>query len=195
MDAISSYSNGIWEEGVALIRLVLSDLERYKDSYKARGSKFSKKAYLESFVFKPGFQAVLLYRVSHFLYKVGMNYAAWAVSRINQILTSAEIEFNAEFGPGLFIAHPSGIVVGRGSKVGKNCTMFQQVTLGVRSWEDMRYPAIGDGAVLFSGSKVLGGIRIGNNVTVGANAVVFDCAGNDMLCVGNQTTKHKRMKT
>ncbi len=72
-------------------------------------------------------------------------------------------------GPGLFIQHGfSSIVFG---DLGSNCWINQQVTIGTK--DNNGYPHIGDNVIITSGAKVLGNIKIGNNVTIGANAVVI----------------------
>lgn len=77
-------------------------------------------------------------------------------------------------GPGLKLPHPTGIVLGKGVVIGKNCTIYQQVTIGLAAHDHRHghYAQIGDEAVLYAGVKIIGAVRIGHYVTVGANAVV-----------------------
>jgi len=99
---------------MGLVDLIRSDFERFTETFRLRGQRFSKaKVFLESCLFKAGFQAVLLYRISHWLHQRGWNYFAWFLTRVSITLTGAEIEFNAVIGPGMFIAHAVGLVVGR----------------------------------------------------------------------------------
>jgi len=162
---------------MTLRQLVRSDLDRFADSFARRGESFSRsRVTFESFVFKAGFQAVFLYRLAHWLHERGATYAAWFVARLNVALTGADIEFNAVIGPGMFISHPVGIVIGRGTRIGASVTMFQGVTCGARSWrpdEIGKFPAIGDRCYLFAKASVLGGVRIGNDCVVGAHALVM----------------------
>lgn len=162
---------------MSLMRLIRSDLDRYAETYRLRGQKYSgSKIFWESLLFKSGFKAAVFYRMSHACYQKGWTHVAWWLMRLNQRHTGAEIEFGARIGPGLLIAHPSGIVVGRGSVVGARATFFQGVTLGVRSWlpEDIhRFPAAGDDCFFFAHAAILGGITIGDRVVIGANAVVL----------------------
>ena len=130
---------------------------------------------LESLVFKAGFQAVVLYRISHLLGESGWIRCAWMVARINLLLTGADIEFSARIGPGLLVPHPSGIVIGRGTRIGSGATIYQGVTCGIRGWTSgaaSGYPSIGDDVVLFARASVLGGIRVGDRAVVGAHALV-----------------------
>ena len=168
--------------------LIQSDLERFSQTFRLRNLPYSRgKIAFESAVFKAGFQAVVLYRLSHALFERGRIYPAWGLSRLSIALTGAEIEFNARIGPGLFIAHPGGIVVGRGTKLGANATLFQGVTFGVRSWHrtDIKaFPRVGDSCFFFAHAAVLGGVSIGNNCVVGAHALVTRDMPDGALAAG-----------
>lgn len=74
-----------------------------------------------------------------------------------------------EIGPGFLIVHGfSTIIV---AKIGKNCTLLQQITIGFKEENDGP-PILGDNVYIGAGAKILGDIKIGNNVKIGANAVV-----------------------
>ena len=75
-----------------------------------------------------------------------------------------------------------GIFISGGAKIGANCTIFHQVTIGSNTLSDSKKrgaPIIGDNVYIGAGAKIIGGIRIGNNVRIGANCVVtHDVADN-----------------
>jgi serine O-acetyltransferase len=171
-----------------LRQLIQSDLDRYAETYRLRGQKYSAgKIFLESVFFKSGFKAAFYYRLSHACYKKGWTYAAWWLTRRNQRSTGAEIEFNAQIGPGLLIAHPSGIVIGRGSAIGAQATLFHGVTFGARSWnpdEINDFPRAGDRCFFFAHAVILGGIRIGDRAVIAANAVVRQDVPDGALAAG-----------
>lgn len=156
--------------------LVRSDLARYTETFALRGQPFSRtKVVFESFVFKAGFQAVFLYRWSHWWHRHGWTYVAWFLARLNIAVTGADIEFNAEIGPGMFISHPVGIVIGRGTRIGSGVTIFQGVTCGVRSWHPeaiTKFPTIGDRCYLFAHAVILGDVQVGNDCMVAAHALL-----------------------
>lgn len=76
------------------------------------------------------------------------------------------------FGPGLSIAHYGTISVNGGARVGANCRLHPSTTIGTARGHDAEAPTIGDNAYIAPGARVFGPITLGNNVTVGANAVV-----------------------
>jgi serine O-acetyltransferase len=84
-------------------------------------------------------------------------------------------------GPGLFLQHAWCTAVGAES-IGRNCWINQQVTIGYT--DRTRGPIIGDNVSIHVGAKVLGPIRIGNNVTIGANAVVIKDIPDDSVVFG-----------
>lgn len=161
---------------MTLRELVRSDLARFTETFALRGEPFSRtKVVLESFLLKAGFQAVFLYRCSHWCHDRRWTYPAWFLARMNVFLTGADIEFNATIGDGLFISHPVGIVIGRGTRIGRHATIFQGVTCGVRSWHPdaiQKFPTIGDRCYLFAHASVLGDVRVGDDCIVAAHALV-----------------------
>src|SRR5439155_20478733 len=99
---------------------------------------------------RPGPLAIVLYRVSHRLWMTGRPTAAEIIWRLNLFVTGADIHPGAEIGGGLRLTHTSGVVIGRGVRIGANVTMLHDVTLGgsAKGWFDSSYqggyPSIGD---------------------------------------------------
>lgn len=171
-----------------LIELIKSDFSRFRQTFILRGQKYSRyRVFFESLFFKAGFQAVLLYRISHWLFLKQRIYMAWFLSRLNLGLTGAEIEFNAQIGPRLFIAHPVGIVIGRGTVIGSGTTVFQGVSFVVRSWhpDDIKkFPNVGDNCIFFANSIIIGDITIRNNCVIAAHTVVTTDMEEGSLAIG-----------
>jgi serine O-acetyltransferase len=86
-------------------------------------------------------------------------------------VSGADIPLNCSLGGGLLLPHPSGVVIHPGARVGVNCIIFQQVTLGTLG--ESGAPVVGGDVLLGAGAKVLGGVTIGDHAQVGANAVVL----------------------
>ncbi len=133
----------------------------------------------------PGFHAVLLHRVAHWLLRHNFFFLARFISQSNRWLTGIEIHPGAKIGEGLFIDHGMGVVIGETAEVGDNVTLYQGVTLGGTGKEKgKRHPTVGNNVVISTGAKVLGSITIGNNVKIGAGSVVLRDVPDNCTVVG-----------
>ena len=83
------------------------------------------------------------------------------------------------------MSHLNGIFIHPNAVLGENCTIFQQVTIGVNEFRDnMKAPRLGNRVYVGAGAKLIGDICIGNNVRIGANAVVTKDVPPGMTVVG-----------
>lgn len=132
-----------------------------------------------------GFQAIFFYRINHLLWKLGVPLFPRLLSHIIRILTGIEIHPAASIGPGLFIDHGMGVVIGETTEIGEECILYQGVTLGGTGKEKgKRHPTLGDHVVVGAGAKVLGAIKIGGYAKIGANAVVLKSVPDYSIIVG-----------
>jgi len=133
----------------------------------------------------PGLHALWFHRLAHRLWNAGLPWAGRLVSHIGRTLTGIEIHPGAAIGPGFFIDHGMGVVIGETAELGANVTLYHGVTLGGTSWKKgKRHPTLEDDVVVGAGAKVLGPIRIGARTRVGANAVVVKDVPADSVVVG-----------
>lgn len=133
----------------------------------------------------PGFHAMLLHRLNHRLWRLGVPLLPRVLCILNRFLTGVEIHQAAKIRGGMFIDHGNGVVIGETAEVGRDCVLYHQVTLGgTGKQRGKRHPTLGDNVVVGSGAKILGDIRIGNNVLVGANSVVLKPVKDDCTVVG-----------
>lgn len=133
----------------------------------------------------PSVYAIGSHRAAHFLHRIGFRFPARFLSQMSRFLTGIEIHPGARIGKGLFIDHGMGVVIGETAIVGDNVTLFQGVTLGGTGKEKgKRHPTIGNNVVIGTGAKVLGSFRIGDNVQIGANAVVVREVPANSVVVG-----------
>ena len=87
------------------------------------------------------------------------------------------ISYEAEIGGGLYVGHFGSIFVHPLYRVGNNCNLSHEVTLGQSNRGPSKgYPIIGDNVFIGPGAKVFGAVKVGNNVAIGANCVVTDNA-------------------
>jgi serine O-acetyltransferase len=140
---------------------------------------------LEVILTYAGFHALAAYRVAHHLHAAGIPFLPRLISQVARILTGVEIHPAAKIGRGFFIDHGMGVVIGETAEIGNYVTLFQGVTLGGTGKErGKRHPTLGNHVVVGAGAKILGGIRIGDNVKIGANSVVLKSVPANSTVIG-----------
>jgi len=103
--------------------------------------------------------------------------------RLWSVVTGADIPLNTwNIAGGLELPHANGVVIHPEAKVGPNCRIFQQVTLGTGSRPGV--PVLGANVHVGAGAKILGGVQIGDNAVIGANAVVIADVPSGAIAVG-----------
>lgn len=141
----------------------------------------------EVFLAYPGVHAVWGYRVAHKMWHADerLKTPARILSQGVRALTGVEIHPGAELGRRLFIDHGMGVVIGETAEVGDDVVIFHGTTLGgVSMTEGKRHPTVGSRVVIGTGAKVLGPIHVGDDVAIGANAVVVKDVPNSSSAVG-----------
>ena len=130
---------------------------------------------VESLVFENGYQAVVLYRLAHWFKSHRVPVLGPAFARLSLFLTSVDIAPAARIGPGLFISHGTGLVIGNGVRIGRNGTLLHQVTIGAPTGKRLDLmPTLGDNVFVGAGSRLIGRIEIGDDVFIGVNCVVAE---------------------
>ncbi|MBT4889569.1 MAG: serine O-acetyltransferase [Rhodospirillales bacterium] len=147
---------------------------------------------LEVILCYPGYHAIVIYRLSNWIWGKNIRVFARFVSHVGKILTGIEIHPGAVVGKRLVIDHGTGVVIGETSVIGDDVTIYHDVTLGgiapsVESAAQVglkRHPTVEDGAIIGSGAAVLGPIIIGEGAKIGANSVVTKPVPAGMTAVG-----------
>ncbi len=127
----------------------------------------------------PGLLAITVFRLAHELYLLGIPIIPRIMTEHAHSLTGIDIHPGATIGPGLFIDHGTGVVIGETTIIGKNVRLYQGVTLGALSLprdagESMhkkkRHPTIEDDVIIYSNTTILGGDTvIGKGSVIGGN--------------------------
>jgi serine O-acetyltransferase len=138
-----------------------------------------------------GFWALSVYRFGRWRYRVKPALLRKPFSlmyrilyKFVQILTGIELPCEVEIGKNFVIDHFGGIIISGYAKFGDNCRIRNGVVVGIRRIEERRAPTVGNNVDIGAGAKLLGPIVIGDNVVVGANAVVITDVPPDSIAVG-----------
>ncbi len=143
------------------------------------------KSKLEIALCYPGLHAIWLHRIAHHFYLKGWVLLPRLINAFSRFMTGCDIHPGAKLGPGLFIDHATGLVIGETAELGSNVTLYQGVTLGGTGKEKgKRHPTIGNNVVISCGAKVLGSFKVGDNSKIGAGSVVLHEVPPNSVVVG-----------
>jgi serine O-acetyltransferase len=128
----------------------------------------------------PGFFAVFVHRIAHFLFLKDVPYIPRMMSEYAHSVTGIDIHPGARIGEHFFIDHGTGVVIGETTVIGNNVKIYQSVTLGALSTQsgqklagEKRHPTIEDDVIIYSGASILGGGSvIGRGAVIGGNAFI-----------------------
>ncbi len=101
-----------------------------------------------------------------------------------EIMMEMYLDVGAEIGPGLYIGHTGGIHINPQAKIGKNCDLAHQVTIGTSAMGRKGAPTIGDNVYIGAGAKIIGKINVGNNARIAANTLVITHIPSDVTVMG-----------
>ncbi len=162
-----------------MFKLIKSDFKIIKERDPAA------RGFLEIILCYPGFQALVLHRISHKLWKSKLPLFPRVLSQLTRNITGIEIHPGAQIGKGVFIDHGMGVVIGETSEIGDRCLLYQGVTLGGTGKDSgKRHPTLEENVVVGAGAKVLGAIQIGSNTRIGAGSVVVKNVEKNSTVVG-----------
>ncbi len=138
-----------------------------------------------------GFWALVIYRFGRWRYTVRpallrklLSLVYRILYKFVQIITGIELPCEVPIGRGFVIEHSGGIVVSGFASFGDNCRIRNGVVIGLARVQDPCAPQMGNDVDIGTGAKLLGNIRIGNRVRIGANAVVITDIPDDSIAVG-----------
>lgn len=174
-------------ERLPLLVVIWLDLLRYSLLSRSQLDKPCSTLKIWLALFSPRTLPVTLFRLSHFFGNSRIRFLGKLLGCLNHLIFGLEISISCRIGPGLFLPHTQGTVVGAWS-IGSNVTIFQGVTIGARSLDfnpsPLTRPIIGDGVVIGAGAKVLGAVHLHDHCLVGANSVVLQDIPDGCLAVG-----------
>src|SRR5579863_7745182 len=171
--------------GDGVIGATLSEIRRDVAAAQSRDPAAAGVGTLQILLAWPGVQALLAHRLASRLFTAGLRPPARLIALVTRSLTGIEIHPAAEIGPGLFIDHGMGVVIGETAQVGEDVTIYQGVTLGGTGFATgKRHPTVEDCVTIGSGAKLLGPIVVGHGAKIGANTVVIHDVPPNSTVVG-----------
>ena len=157
------------------------DLNRYRELG-------SKTVYL---IFEQGLWAIAVYRFGRSVRKIRipvvshlLKIIAFLLFKLTEFCTGISLPASAQIGKGFYVGHFGGIILHSDVKMGINCSIGPGVLIGTRGQGSKGVPCIGDNVYIGVGARILGGIKIGNNACIGANAVVIRDVPDVVTAVG-----------
>jgi serine O-acetyltransferase len=138
----------------------------------------------------PGVHAVIVLRFGQWarsmplLFRLVLDPVYFVLYLMIQIMWGIEIPRATVIGPGLFIGHFGGITISAAAVLGNNCSISQNITIGLSgSGDKFGVPVIGDDVYIAPGARLFGKITVGNNVKIGANAVIYKSVPDNSVAV------------
>ena len=151
----------------------------------------------------PSFQVMVAYRLSNGLWNLGLLFIARLIMQIARVLTGIEIHPAAKIGPGFFVDHGMGTVIGQTTEIGRDVTLYHDVTLGgvmpavdsEKQRNAKRHPTLGDYVIVGAGAQILGPIIISRYARVGSNSVVTKDVPEGATVVGVPARQMSKVDT
>ncbi|MFZ5565343.1 MAG: serine O-acetyltransferase [Thermodesulfobacteriota bacterium] len=175
----------------AALGLIRSDIDRRARMEGKKGNAY----YYLKVLLNPPAMAVVLFRLSRCFIRKGWYLPAKLLYVANNLFFTVEIQPGAVIGPGFVVAHANSILIHDKTVIGKNCTLtlHTSITIGPREGMDPENDrvVIGDEALIGMGTRIIGNIRLGNSVVVGAGAVVTKSAPDGAVLVGVPAVNQK----
>jgi serine O-acetyltransferase len=167
------------------MKIILADIKRTYDL--VPGGKLKK---IFTCIFAPGVQATIVFRFGHWVHlqprflRICLKPVYMLLNTLIQVLWGIEIQYSARIGSGLYIGHFGGITISGEAVIGSLCNISQNVTIGASGQGEKRgVPTIGNNVYIAAGARLFGKISIGNNVKIGANAVIHRDVPDNVLAV------------
>ncbi len=127
----------------------------------------------------PAVSALIHHRLAHALYRGQTPLVPRMIAELAHGATGIDIHPGARIGPGFFIDHGTGVVIGETCVIGANVRVYQAVTLGAKRFPQdaqgnltkglARHPIVEDDVVIYAGATILGGVTIGKGAVIGGN--------------------------
>ena len=154
---------------VGCLKKIIGDFKAIKDNDPAARNR------LETLLCHTPWHATSMHRIAHCMHCWGIPVIPRFISVLARFWAGVEIHPGAEIGSRFFIDHGTGVVIGETAEIGDNCVLFHGVTLGGTGHHSgKRHPTIGGNVLIGTAATLLGPIRVGDNVRIGAETVIIN---------------------
>ncbi len=128
------------------------------------------------------FRKITIYkRIFSNLYFCLIYFRSFRVVLLNDLTIGLERLYQSK----VYFPHPVGIVIGKGVKIGNNCTIYQNVTIGAKTGIGDKYPTLGNNITVYANTCIIGDVTIGDNAIIGACSLVLQDIPANVIAVGN----------
>ena len=143
-------------------------------------------------LFYKGFQGLAAYRASNLLWNDDRHTMALYIQNRSSEVFGVDIHPAATIDSPVMIDHATGVVIGETTKIKKNVSIFQGVTLGGNSFtQEDRHPKIEEGVSIYASSTILGNVNVGSNSIIAAGSLVLDDVAENSTVAGIPAKKIK----
>lgn len=169
------------------MRLLLADLKRKQQLFHEDGAEVG----MLRIIMADGTSANVLYRMMRWCMSHGLSPLAYLCYQLNKFFNGCVIGVGADFEAGFVLMHPIGVVINSRVRGGRNITLESGVVIGDAKGHS---PLLGNNIFVGAGAKVIGGIRVADNVKIGANAVLTRSAAPGQTMLGIPATPYQRQE-
>ena len=168
-----------------MLKIFRTDLQKYK--------RYSGKSSLSLILTQQGLWAILVYRINNSIFRAAIPnilkkillFLGMFFQKLTEIITGISLPYSAQIGDHFYIGHFGGIIINASAVIGNNCNLSQGVTIGVSGrGEKKGVPVIGNNVYIGANAVIAGGIIVGDNVVIGANSLVTESVESNITVVG-----------
>jgi len=168
-----------------MLKTFRTDLHKYK--------LYSGKTAMSLILTHQGLWAILVYRINNSIFradipnvlKKSLLFIGMFFQKFTEIITGISIPYSTQIGDHFYIGHFGGIIINSKAIIGNNCNISQGVTIGISGRGVRRgVPIIGNNVYIGANAVVAGSISVGDNVVIGANSLVTESVEPNITVVG-----------
>ena len=168
-----------------MLKTFRTDLQKYK--------LYSGKTALNLLLTQQGLWAIFVYRINNSIFRAAIPNILKKIllllgmffQKLAEIITGISLPYSAHIGDHFYIGHFGGIIINASAVIGNNCNLSHGVTIGISGRGDRRgVPIIGNNVYIGANAVIAGNLIVGDNVVIGANSLVTESVEPNITVVG-----------